>query len=31
MLRLELLDVKAGFERESTLVLDCTDCGREVH
>jgi hypothetical protein len=32
MLRLELLKVKAELERElETWVLDCTDCGREVH
>jgi hypothetical protein len=32
MLRLELLKVKAGLERElGRLVLHCSDCGRTVH
>jgi hypothetical protein len=32
MLRLELLNVKAGLDRElGRLVLHCSDCGRTVH
>lgn len=32
MLRLELLSVKADLERElGQLVLNCRDCGRDVH
>jgi hypothetical protein len=32
MLRLELFNVKADFERDlGRLVLDCASCGRRVH